>query len=395
LSAQVSPAGSVIHWYAGEYDVSSVDMGTSFATPVIDVTTPYWVEAVLNNCTSALPRTRITATINQVPTITVNPVQPVCEGNTVQLHINPTPSDATIDWSGHPTATPDNAAGTIVTVRPPYVKNGSGYRSDYTYSVTVKDAGGLCPEKYPVKVTVDELLKGNITASNLQTCEGGSVTIDAGSYNADTYNWMSPAGLKQEARITVSPKVTTIYMLDISRGACMDKDDITISVNSKPVILLIDSIGVRDREIIPKQGTGSQPFGFGVDELPANDDPVKKDLSFGLHSFYIIDAAGCRSIAAEMLVSPPKLFPPAFFTPNGDGYNDTWEVIGMREIYPNAVVSIYDRFGKKLAEYRGSADQGWDGTYSGRDMPATDYWYEINIKEINRQYVGHFTLLRR
>jgi len=28
-------------------------------------------------------------------------------------------------------------------------------------------------------------------------------------------------------------------------------------------------------------------------------------------------------------------------------------------------------------------------------MPATDYWYEINIKEINKQYVGHFTLLRR
>jgi gliding motility-associated-like protein len=259
----------------------------------------------------------------------------------------------------------------------------------------VTDAGGLCPKPYPVTVTVDEPLTGKIVTTNPQTCEGGSVTIDAGSYAADTYNWTSPGGLKPEARITVSPKETTTYMLIINRGACKAEDDITIEVNSKPVILLIDSVGVRDREIVHKPGTGTQPFLFGVDEVPVDNDPVKRGLSFGLHSFYIIDAAGCRSVAADLLVEPPKLFPPIVFTPNGDGYNDTWEVPGMREIYPDATIAIYDRYGKKLTEYKGSADRGWDGRYLGRDMPTTDYWYEINIKEINVQYVGHFTLLRR
>ncbi|MDR1729771.1 MAG: hypothetical protein LBR52_03820 [Prevotellaceae bacterium] len=31
----------------------------------------------------------------------------------------------------------------------------------------------------------------------------------------------------------------------------------------------------------------------------------------------------------------------------------------------------------------------------GKDMPTTDYWYVIDIEEIDKQYVGHFTLLRK
>ena len=246
-------------------------------------------------------------------------------------------------------------------------------------------------------VDVDEPLKGNIATTSAQTCEGSSITINAGSYSAATYSWTSPAftGVKYGAQITEYPAETTTYTVAMSRGTCTHEDSITINVNSKPVILSIDSIGVRDREIVYVPGTGTQPFQFGVDGIPADDDPEKRNLAFGLHSFYIIDAAGCISDAAGMLVEAPKLFPPAFFTPNGDGYNDTWEVSGLRDIYPDATIAIYDRYGKKLSEYKGSAEQGWDGTYLGRDMPATDYWYEINIKEINMQYVGHFTLLRR
>ena len=65
----------------------------------------------------------------------------------------------------------------------------------------------------------------------------------------------------------------------------------------------------------------------------------------------------------------------------------------MADIYPDAVIVIYDRYGKKLVEYKGSSE-GWNGKYQGKDMPSTDYWYEIRIEEIKKQYVGHFTLLR-
>ena len=37
---------------------------------------------------------------------------------------------------------------------------------------------------------------------------------------------------------------------------------------------------------------------------------------------------------------------------------------------------------------------GWDGTYNGRPLPSTDYWYVINVPEIRQQFTGHFTLIR-
>ena len=79
--------------------------------------------------------------------------------------------------------------------------------------------------------------------------------------------------------------------------------------------------------------------------------------------------------------------------PNGDGKNDVFTVPGLKEAYPDAKITIYDRWGKKLADYKAS-DGDWDGTYNGHQMPSTDYWYEISVDEIDKTYTGHFTLLR-
>ena len=112
------------------------------------------------------------------------------------------------------------------------------------------------------------------------------------------------------------------------------------------------------------------------------------------HKFYVKDVNGCETSAFEYVMPAPKIFIPSYFTPNGDYIHDTWEVGNLREVYPNAIVTIYDRFGKQLVQYRGDSE-GWDGKYLGKDMPTTDYWYVIDIEEIDKQYVGHFTLLRQ
>ena len=104
-------------------------------------------------------------------------------------------------------------------------------------------------------------------------------------------------------------------------------------------------------------------------------------------------SVGCKN-SFKFRLEAPDIFPKKVHTPEGDGVNDTWEVTNLREVYPDAVVRIFDRYGKKLAEYKGE-DPGWDGYYNGQPMPTTDYWYEIEIEEIEKTYVGHFTLLRR
>ena len=99
------------------------------------------------------------------------------------------------------------------------------------------------------------------------------------------------------------------------------------------------------------------------------------DVSPGLHTVTISDGKGCWSDTISVTI----IDYPHFFTPNGDGVNDTWHIIGKNQI-PYAQIYIFDRYGKLMT--RLSPDgAGWDGTYNGHAMPADDYWFTIEYRE--------------
>jgi len=83
---------------------------------------------------------------------------------------------------------------------------------------------------------------------------------------------------------------------------------------------------------------------------------------------------------------------PKFLTPNGDGYNDTWQLDGIN-FQPATLIYIYDRFGKLLVKLDPTSD-GWDGRYRGRMMPDGDYWFNVKLED-GRLFKGHFSLLRK
>ncbi|WP_324213805.1 T9SS type B sorting domain-containing protein, partial [Flavobacterium sp.] len=43
-----------------------------------------------------------------------------------------------------------------------------------------------------------------------------------------------------------------------------------------------------------------------------------------------------------------------------------------------------------------SQSEGWNGTYNGQQMPATDYWFTVDYTEQNaeKQFRAHFSLKR-
>uniref|UniRef100_UPI0037510271 T9SS type B sorting domain-containing protein n=1 Tax=Flavobacterium sp. TaxID=239 RepID=UPI0037510271 len=83
-----------------------------------------------------------------------------------------------------------------------------------------------------------------------------------------------------------------------------------------------------------------------------------------------------------------------YFTPNGDGYHDSWNIVGLAN-QPNAKIYIFDRFGKLIKQISSNGD-GWDGTFNGQQLPATDYWFSVNYLEqtIEKQFKAHFSLKR-
>ena len=68
---------------------------------------------------------------------------------------------------------------------------------------------------------------------------------------------------------------------------------------------------------------------------------------------------------------------PEFFTPNGDGINDLWN-IGEIQRYPNNEVSVYDISGN-LVLSKNNYNNDWQGDYNGSPLPSKSYLFMIDV----------------
>lgn len=119
------------------------------------------------------------------------------------------------------------------------------------------------------------------------------------------------------------------------------------------------------------------------------DYPIFENIPGGVHELIIENNQGCGQVRKQIIV----LQAPAFFTPNGDGYNDYWNIKGINAtIDQTTSIYIFDRYGKFLKQLAPSGS-GWDGTFNKFPLPSDDYWYTVKL-EGGRESKGHFSLKR-
>ncbi|WP_084157365.1 T9SS type B sorting domain-containing protein [Flavobacterium denitrificans] len=136
--------------------------------------------------------------------------------------------------------------------------------------------------------------------------------------------------------------------------------------------------------------------GFGIYEYQLNDGDFQTNTVFsnvdsGEHAITIRDTKGnCDNL----ILFAKVLKYPKFFTPNNDGYNDTWNIKDLA-VQPDAVINIFDRYGKFLKQLS-PAGPGWDGNYNGSPLPSSDYWFQVFYKQdqLTQVFKSHFSLKR-
>jgi gliding motility-associated-like protein len=187
------------------------------------------------------------------------------------------------------------------------------------------------------------------------------------------------------------------YFVEILTGTGQTyTDDIEIIFYGVPgpvgVNILRELSDSNDVEIVV---SGGGSYEYSVNGGPFQDSPIFTDLPPGENTVVVNDTNGCGATEPIpfLVVGYPK-----FFTPNGDGINDGWNIQGI-ETLTDPVVFIFDRYGKLLKQLDESS-AGWDGTFNGRPMPSSDYWFRL---EYTRQESGqqltevlrsHFSLKR-
>ncbi len=175
--------------------------------------------------------------------------------------------------------------------------------------------------------------------------------------------------------------VTESIIADIS------SEDIQIIDNSGNNSITINNAG---------QNLGIGDYEFALDDIsgPYQDSPVFSDVIPGKHIIYVNDKNNCGIAQVTVYVFGF----PNFFTPNDDGQNDTWNVLGVDPaVFKASTIFIFDRYGKLLANFSAS-QKGWDGFYNSHKAVSTDYWYLAKMTDYNdvtSEYKGHFSLIRR
>lgn len=277
------------------------------------------------------------------------------------------------------------------------------------------DAENFCEDMVRFTVVVHKKpevgpIEGGYLCSNLETGEVVSVLIDS-KLDATLYDFIwSFEGRVIEGSTNsyievVKAGTYTIQVVDKVTGCLSFNSESTIVTELDPFVIVIeDEIGGKDnidyegRQTIlvrVDEKAGKFPPGayeFALDEGAYQDSNVFYDVEAGEHIIWVRDkvTGACAQSKVISIMNYPK-----FFTPNGDGFNDTWNVLGIKN-QPGAKVHIFDRNGKLLKQVS-PMGEGWDGTYGGQPMPSTDYWFTVeylDYKGNRREHKGHFSLKR-
>lgn len=235
---------------------------------------------------------------------------------------------------------------------------------DPTTNITVRPHTintGLNPALY----TVDWYLAGILMGT------GPSHTaIQEGTYDVRFTKLTPDVGSNcnyKDTQVVITQSSAALATLTLS-GAFEDSTDITVNLNG-----------------------GYGEYIYQLDNGPFQTGNIFHNVTSGEHTVTIRDTkAGCN----DVILTTIALHYPVFFTPNGDGINDYWNIKDLDD-QSDALINIYDRFGKLLKQISPTG-QGWDGTFNGHPLPSTDYWFQVFYKLNNepREFRAHFTMKR-
>ncbi len=292
---------------------------------------------------------------------TFNQIGPFCVGETIPSL--PTTSTNGINGIWSP-ASMDNTTTTL-----------------YTFSPN----GGACIETANMTVTVLQETRPTFQINDI--CIGETIgTLPSISNEGISGSW-SPAP---------NNLATTTYTFTPDVGQCSTTTTETVQVNPvNNLVISTESISEpfdTNQVIEVSVSGGSGNYEYQLDRGNWQNSAIFQNVvGCENHIIKVRDAEGCSN-------DPETTFTildyPKFFTPNGDSFNDLWNIRCLQN--QPGIISIFNRHGKLLNQFKTNFP-GWNGTYNGKLLPASDYWFIVTYYDENgkeKQFKSHFSLIR-
>jgi gliding motility-associated-like protein len=207
-----------------------------------------------------------------------------------------------------------------------------------------------------------------------------------------SYEWYKDGVLLPTAKsYTLNVNIEGIYTVKVINSlGCFRIRKITVVASDAAHFQMPTIMDLSENNTVIINATGLGNYVYSLD-YPNTYQTINifTDVTPGIHTVYVKDLDGCGTSSQVInVIGIPK-----FFTPNSDGFNDTWNVLGLTSTNNfKTIIYIFDRYGKLLKELS-PISKGWDGTFNGQPLPSDDYWYTIYFED-GRTAKGHFSLKR-
>lgn len=248
-----------------------------------------------------------------------------------------------------------------------------------------------------VKVAGTEI---SFTADQYSLCDGEGVQLDFNYTEFGSYEWIGE-------EVTSGGYVTKpgIYMLEAKdRNGCMTSAFVEVKESPRPKVDLGNDTIICTPEFrlfalkndvnpvgtVYSWSTGESGALSFIDFTDFNTDK-------GATVWVIADLNGCTARDTVTIFPCIETFNiPNTFTPNGDGVNEDWRISAM-DNFPNAIVEVFDRWGRKVFTSAKGYPQPWNGRDTkGHILPMETYYYIINLNDgrNNKPITGTVTIIR-
>ncbi len=261
----------------------------------------------------------------------------------------------------------------------------ANYQNTNPFSQTlyVKITSNSCYNVYPITLSILPF-GAEIADETIGVCNGNPALLQADT-GYPSYLWNTG---ETTTTITVTTNGTYTVMITNSAG-CTRLKTFTVVTSEIAQITNISTSELGENNTVTIDVSGTGDYVYSLDGVHYQLSPVFYEVPMGEQIVYVLDQNRCGTASKSFLmVGVPK-----FFTPNNDGFNDYWNISGLKpERHQNTMVSVFDRFGKLIKQFSATGP-GWNGEMNGLPLPADDYWYCIET-ETGLTNRGHFTLKR-
>lgn len=382
----VGNAGNSFSW-SGPNGFTSNSQDTIIAKPDANNSGKYYVTIDDGLCTSI---DSIEVLVNSLPTITATSNGTLCAGDTLTLHAV---ADAgnTFSWTG-PDGFTSNKQDTLV-ANTTVINAGK-------YYVTVDN--GTCTNIDSIKIPIDDFIPAVTATSNSPICIGDTLELKAEGSPGDSYNWSGPNGFHSADQNTIVPNVdfdnAGEYIVEVYVGGCSSTDTTEIVVNPIPNVIASSNSPIQNGDELKLTASGGITYNWtGPNNFYSTDQNPTTNSESGTYIVVGTDNIGCADTdTINVEVDPHELYIPQLFSPNNDGKNDKFVIIGL-EKYPKNELWILNRWGDVVYK-SGPYQNDWTGEANtglnlsnGKLTPGT-YYYVFYTSPDNKPEKGFVEL---